>query len=152
MAYATQEARQELLDAIAEATGHIGAALAALGAAYEQLDEQSGDRLEEELFRPVQLAYGRARRTHTGFAERHGLPERTFEPPAAGHASQGVKGFIESAIESAAAADLELSTLQDSMRPVEVGDPELRAGLADVRELLSDLRSRSRRFVSLFGR
>jgi hypothetical protein len=38
------------------------------------------------------------------------------------------------------------------MRPVEVGDPELRAGLADVRELLSDLRSRSRRFVSLFGR
>ena len=152
MAYATQEARQELLDAIAEATEHIGAALAALGAAYEQLDEQSGDRLEEELFRPVQLAYGRARRTHTGFAERHGLPERTFEPPAAGHPSQGVKGFIESAIESAAAADLELSALQDSMRPVEVGDPELRAGLADVRELLADLRSRSRRFVSLFGR
>ena len=152
MAYATQEARQELLDAIAEATEHIGAALAALGAAYEQLDEQSGDRLEEELFRPVQLAYGRARRTHTGFAERHGLPERTFEPPEPGHPSQGVKGFIESAIESAAAADLELSTLQDSMRPVEVGDPELRAGLADVRELLSDLRSRSRRFVSLFGR
>ena len=73
MAYATQEARQDLLDAIAEATEHIGAALAALGAAYEQLDEQSGDRLEEELFRPVQLAYGRARRTHAGFAERHGL-------------------------------------------------------------------------------
>ena len=29
---------------------------------------------------------------------------------------------------------------------------ELRAGLADVRELLSDLRARGRRFVSLFGR
>ena len=152
MAYATQEARQDLLDALAEATEHIGAALAALGAAYEQLDEQSGDRLEEELFRPVQLAYGRARRTHTGFAERHGLPERSFEPPGPGHPSQGVKGFIESALESAAAADLELSTLQDSMRPVEVGDPELRAGLADVREQLSGLRSQGRRFVSLFGR
>jgi hypothetical protein len=152
MAYATQEARQDLLDALAEATEHIGAALAALGAAYEQLDEQSGDRLEEELFRPVQLAYGRARRTHTGFAERHGLPERSFEPAAPGHPSQGVKGFIESALESAAAADLELSTLQDSMRPVEVGDPELRAGLADVREQLSGLRSQGRRFVSLFGR
>jgi hypothetical protein len=63
-----------------------------------------------------------------------------------------VKGFIESALESAAAADLELSTLQDSMRPVEVGDPELRAGLADVREQLSGLRSQGRRFVSLFGR
>jgi hypothetical protein len=152
MAYVTAEARQELLDAIAEATDRIGAALAALGAAYEQLDEQSGDRLEEELFRPVQLAYGRARRTHTGFAERHGLPTRTFEQPAPGHASQGVKGFIDSALESIGAADLELSTLQDSMMPVEVGDPELRAGLADVRELLADLPSRGRRFVSLFGR
>ena len=152
MAYVTQEARQDLLDVVAEATEHIGAALAALGAAYEQLDEQSGDRLEEELFRPVQVAYGRARRTHAGFAERHDLPERSFEPAAAGHPSQGVKGFIESAIESVTAADLELSTLQDSMLPVEVGDPELRAGLADVREHLADLRSRSRRFVSLFGR
>jgi hypothetical protein len=152
MAYVTAEARQELLDAIAEATDRIGAALAALGAAYEQLDEQSGDRLEEELFRPVQLAYGRARRTHTGFAERHGLPTRTFEQPAPGHASQGVKGYIDSALESVRAADLELSTLQDSMMPVEVGDPELRAGLADVRELLADLPSRGRRFVSLFGR
>jgi len=38
------------------------------------------------------------------------------------------------------------------MLPVEVGDPELRAGLADVRELLGDLPSRGRRFVSLFGR
>jgi hypothetical protein len=152
MAYVTAEARQELLDAIAEATDHIGAALAALGAAYEQLDEQSGDRLEEELFRPVQLAYGRARRTHTGFAERHGLPTRTFDQPAPGHASQGVKGYIDSALESVGAADLELSTLQDSMMPVEVGDPELRAGLADVRELLADLPSRGRRFVSLFGR
>jgi hypothetical protein len=152
MAYVTAEARQDLLDAIAEATDHIGVALAALGAAYEQLDEQSGDRLEEELFRPVQLAYGRARRTHTGFAERHGLPTRTFEQPAPGHPSQGVKGYIDSALESIGAADLELSTLQDSMMPVEVGDPELRAGLADVRELLGDLPSRGRRFVSLFGR
>src|SRR3954471_14741887 len=117
MAYAIQEGRPELLAAFGEATEHIGAALAALGAAYEQLDEQSGDRLEEELFRPVPLAYARARRAHAGCAERHGLGERSFEPPAAGHPSQGVKGFIESAIESAAAADLELSTLQDSMLP-----------------------------------
>jgi hypothetical protein len=152
MAYATAEARQDLLDAIAEATEHIGAALAALGAAYEQLDEQSADRLESELFRPAQLAYGRVRRTHTGFAERHGLPTREFEQPAPGHASQGVKGYVESALESVTAADLELSTLQDSMMPVEVGDPELRAGLSDVRELLSDLPARGRRFVSLFGR
>jgi hypothetical protein len=38
------------------------------------------------------------------------------------------------------------------MRPVEVGDPELRAGLAEVRELRGRLPGRARRFVSLFGR
>jgi hypothetical protein len=152
MAYVTAEARQDLLDAIAQGTEDIALALAAVGAAYEQLDEQSGDRLEEELFRPVQLAYGRARRTHAGFAERHGLPGRTFEAPPPGHASQGVKGYLEAAVEAVGDADRTLSTLQDSMLPVEVGDAELRAGLADVRELLGDLPARTRRFVSLFGR
>jgi hypothetical protein len=38
------------------------------------------------------------------------------------------------------------------MRPVEVGDPELRAGLAEVRELAGDLRQRSREFMRTFGR
>ena len=58
MAYTTAEARQELLDAFAEVIEQIGYALAALGAAYEQLDEQNADRLEEKLFGPVQLAFG----------------------------------------------------------------------------------------------
>ena len=152
MAYATEQARIDLLRAAAGGTEHIGQALTALGAAYEQLDEQSGDRLEEELFRPVQLAYGRLRRTHDDFASRHGLPGREFVAPPPGHASQGVKGYIESAIESITTADLELSTLQDSMLPVEVGDPELRAGLSEVREILSALPARGRQFLSLFGR
>jgi hypothetical protein len=152
MAYVTAEARQDLLDAIADATDQLGVALAALGAAYEQLDEQSGDRLEAELFRSVQLAYGRARRTHAGFAERHGLPGRTFEPAVPGHASQGVKGYLDAAVEAVGAADRDLSTLQDSMLPIEVGDAELRAGLSEVRGLIADLPSRARRFVSLFGR
>jgi hypothetical protein len=38
------------------------------------------------------------------------------------------------------------------MLPVEVGDPELRAGLAEVRVLLDDLTSRSREFVRTLGR
>jgi len=152
MPYATEQARIDLLRAAAGATEHIGQALTALGAAYEQLDEQSGDRLEEELFRPVQLAYGRLRRTHDDFAVRHGLPGREFVAPPPGHASQGVKGYIDSAIEAITTADLELSTLQDSMLPVEVGDPELRAGLSDVREILADLPGRGRRFLSMFGR
>src|SRR5258705_1454814 len=116
MAYVDAEARQDLLDAIAEATDHIGVALSAIGAAYEQLDEQSADRLEEQLFRPVQLAYGRARRTHAGFAERHGLPGRTFEQGGPGHASQGVKGYLDAAVEAVREADPSLSTLHESMR------------------------------------
>jgi hypothetical protein len=152
MAYATADARRDLLDAIAEAIDRIGVALAALGAAYEQLDEQSGDRLEEELFRPVQLAYGRARRAHDGFAERYALPARAFEPAAAGHPSQGVKGFVEAAGEALADADQAIADLQDSMLPVEVGDPQLRAELADVRERIASLPDRAHRFVNLFGR
>jgi hypothetical protein len=38
------------------------------------------------------------------------------------------------------------------MLPVEVGDPELRAGLADVRELVGNLRSRARELVRTLGR
>ena len=71
MAYASKEARQDLLDTIADAIDEVAVALAALGAAYEQLDERSADELEEQLFRPVQVAYGRAQRTYTGFAARH---------------------------------------------------------------------------------
>src|SRR5919108_2114460 len=84
MAYGTHEARQELLGAIARAIDEIAVALAALGAAYEQLDERTAARLEEQLFRPVQAAYGRLKRTHASFAERHGLPRRAFEPATAG--------------------------------------------------------------------
>ena len=68
VAYTTAEGRQELLDTIAEAANELGFATACLAEAYEQLDEQSGDRLEEACFRPVQLAYGRAKRAHTEFA------------------------------------------------------------------------------------
>lgn len=152
MAYDSTQARRDLLDDIAEAIDALGVALAALGAAYEQLDEQSGDRLEEALFRPVQSAYGRAQRTHAAFAARHGLPGRAFAPASAGLPSQGVKGFLERAVDAVAEADDGLADLQDSMRPVEVGDPELRAGLAEIRELLGHLRARARDFVRTFGR
>ena len=68
MTYVAAEARQELLDAIGAAVDEIGVALAALGEAHEQLDEATADRLESELFRPTQLAYGRAQRACAGFA------------------------------------------------------------------------------------
>ncbi len=152
MAYIAGEARQELLDTVAEAIDEIAAALAALGEAYEQLGTVPADKLEEELFQPVQAAYGRAKRTHAGFAQRHGLPARTFAPAPQGLPSTGVRGFIDSAVESVADADGVLSELQDSMMPVEVGDPELRAGLAEVRELLGTVGGRAQEFVRTLGR
>lgn len=148
----TAEAREQLLASLAEATEQIGFALASLGAAYEQLDTYHGDELEEQLFRPVQLAYGRAKRIHAGFASRHGLATRTFEAPSPGLASIGAKGFIENAVVAVGRADTALATLQDSLLPVDVGDPELRAGLADLRGLVGDLAGRAREVVRTIGR
>ncbi|HEX5782170.1 MAG TPA: hypothetical protein VFX80_09615 [Solirubrobacteraceae bacterium] len=152
MTYKADDARRDLLDRVAEATDELGVALATLGAAYEQLDTNTADRLEEELFRPAQLAYGRARRVHAGFAERHGLPGRTFEPASAGLPSQGVRGFLERAGEAIEDADEILAHLQDSMMPVEVGDAELRAGLAAVRELIAQLQARAPVLLRTLGR
>jgi hypothetical protein len=152
MANTDVQARRDLLDGLAEATNALAAALAALGAAYEHLDDQQADRLEEQLFRPVQRAFGRAKRTHADFAGRHRLPGREFNVPSPGLPSTGVKGFIENAVDALDRAEGELVSLQDSLMPIEYGDPELRAGLAEVRELLGDLRSRAREFVRTLGR
>jgi hypothetical protein len=150
--YVSQEARQELLDTIGDSIDEMGVALAALGEAYEQLDERTADTLEEQLFRPVQVAYGRAKRTYSGFAGRFDLTTRGFEPAVRGVPSTGVKGFLEAAVEAVGQADSDLAELQDSMKPVEVGDAELRAGLAEIRELLGDLRARTKELVRTFGR
>ncbi len=152
MTYTTANARQELLDGIAGATDEIGLALASLGEAYELVDENTAERLEEALFRPVQAAYGRAQRTHAGFAQRHGLPGRTFEPRTPGAPAGGARGFLDSAVEAAARADNTLAAIQDSMLPVEVGDPELRAGISGVREQLGGLRGRARELLRTLGR
>ena len=152
MSYIAREARQELLETVAEAAEDIGAALALVEAAYERLDEGGADRLEEQLFRPVQGAYGRARRTHSGFAERHGLEARALTPRQSTHAAAQPRELVEDAADAAADADERLSELQDSMRPVEVGDAELRAGLAEVRELVGALRGRARELVRTLGR
>lgn len=152
MSYVAGEARQELLDVLGDAIDDIAAALAALSEAYEQLSTVPADRLEEELFGPVQSAYGRAKQTHSGFAQRHDLPVRTFTPANQGLPSTGVRGFIDGAVDSVSEADAELAELQDSMLPVEVGDPELRAGLAEVRDLLGNVRSRAREFTRTLGR
>jgi hypothetical protein len=152
MAYTSEEGRQELLGGFAEAIEDLGHALAALGAAYEQLDERNADRLEDELFGPVQRAYGRAKTAYTQFAGRHGMPSRSFATPAPGIPSTGAKGFIDSAVADVAAADAVLSELQDSSLPTEVGDVELRAALTDVRSGLAGMRQRARELERTLGR
>lgn len=152
MAYTTSEARQELLDTVAQAANELGFASACLAEAYEQLDEHSADRLEDECFRPVQMAYGRAKRTRTEFAGRHGLQTATFEQQPTGLASQGAAVFIARAVEAVGAADRNLAGLQDSMLPVEAGDEELRAGLKAVREPLGSLPGKAREFLRGLGR
>lgn len=152
MPYVAAEARQELLDALAAATDQLGVALAALAEAFEELDEFSAERLEDTLFRPVQAAYGRAQRTHAQFAERHGLAARTFSPQLSGARPGDARAAIDHALAAIGATEEALAALQDSMMPVEVGDPELRAGLADVRRLIAPLPGAAREIVRTLGR
>jgi hypothetical protein len=152
MAYTIAEARQELLDTVAQAVDDLAFASACLAEAYEQLDEYNGAKLEAGCFRPVQVAYGRAKRTHTGFAGRHGLQVAAFEPQPTGLASQGAAGFIARAVEAVGLADRTLAGLQDSMLPVEAGDEELRAGLKAAREPLGGVPGKARELLRGLGR
>jgi hypothetical protein len=63
-----------------------------------------------------------------------------------------VRGFLERATEAVDDADETLAHLQDSMMPVEVGDAELRAGLAAVRELIAQLQTRAPELMRTLGR
>lgn len=152
MAYTTAEARQELLDSLASAVDQIDLGLAALGAAYEQLDEHNADRLEAELFRPVRAAYGRAKSAHAQFADRYGFPHRTFEAASPGLSSTRAKGFIDSAVQAVTEAESILATLQDSGLPAEVGDVEVRSAISDVRALLGGVRQHARALERTLGR
>jgi hypothetical protein len=152
MAYTSESARRQVLDDFAEAVDQLALALAALGEAYEEVDEQTGDRLEQELFRPVQAAYGRARRTHAEFAGRYQLPGRTFDSGSSGMHSADPRVYVQRAIEAAEQADSAIAEIQDSMLPVEVGDRELRDGLTETRELISPVPARGRDLLRLIGR
>jgi hypothetical protein len=151
MSFTTAEGRSRLLDDLAAGTERVGTALAALGEAYEHLDEQTGERLEEQLFRPVQAAYGRGKRTHNEFASRTGLSPRTFPDAGLGLPNQP-RDEIERAVDELHLADETLATLQDSLLPVEVGDPELRAGIAEVRSLIAPVPGRARELLRTLGR
>jgi hypothetical protein len=152
VSFTTAEARDRIIGDLEAAEEELGFAVASLGEGFEALPEGSADRLEDELFRPVQRAYVRTKRTRTAFAQRVGRDTDEPQPKPVGPPSQGAKGFVQEAVGAATQADLILSELQDSMMPVEGGDAELRASLSEIRELLSPVRVSAATFLRTLGR
>lgn len=151
MSYTAESGRLQILDDAAAAAEQMAVALSAAGEAYEHLDEQAAERMESNLFRPLQAAYGQLNRTVTEFAGRYGLPDRQPGPPNVPLPGDP-RRMLERAAESIDAADETLSELQDSLLPVEVGDEELRAGLSRTRRLLAPLSGASAELVRTLGR
>ena len=59
---------------------------------------------------------------------------------------------IDRAVAEVRAAEDTLADLQDSVLPVEVGDPELRAAVADVRYRLGGVARNAREVTRVLGR
>lgn len=152
MSYSSEDARRQLLDELGTAADQLAAALASLGEAYQEVDEATGDKLEEELFRPVRSAYARARRTATEFAERQRLPSPAFDPGSAPAYSADPRVHLQRAIDATERADHVIAEMQDSMLPVEVGDRELRDGLSQTRELIAAVPAHGRQLLRTIGR
>jgi hypothetical protein len=152
MSFTNEEGRRRLLDDVSEATTDLARSLACLTEAYEALDDDTADRLEEQMFRPVQAAYGRARRAHTEFASRYRLSDGAVTEASPGVAVHDPRAYIERAVEAVEAADQRIADLQDSMRPVDVGDTEVRAGLSETRALLAEVPARGRQLLRTLGR
>ena len=66
--------------------------------------------------------------------------------------SIGAKVFIENAVAAVGRAEAALTSLQDSLLPVDVGDPQLRAELAELRDLVGDFSQRAREILRTLGR
>lgn len=152
MAMTRTEAQQQILDDLAAALDQLGLAVACLSEAFEKLAVDAADRLEADLYRPVQKSYGRGKRTHAQFAQRVGMRGDTFEPPSAGASSQSVKELVQKMAAALADADRRVAELQDSMLPIEFGDAELRAGLNEVREVLKPVPRAAAMFLRGLGR
>ncbi|HEY8466940.1 MAG TPA: hypothetical protein VIL04_09060 [Solirubrobacterales bacterium] len=152
MPISTEEARAEIVAELGVAEQQLELALSCLGDAFELLAVGAAERLEDELFRPIQRAYARAKRTRAGFAERVRIPAPTPERLLTGGPSQGAKALVERAAEAAHQADRVLSELQDSMLPVEAGDGDLRSGISETREQLARVGRAASEFLRTFGR
>jgi hypothetical protein len=152
MSYTTAEGRERILRDLAQATIQIELALGYLSEAYELVDEGVGNRLEQQLFSPVQAALARGKRTHAEFMRRAGVSVEVSNPASGGNRPHSAHALISAAGETVEQADQWIAELQDSMLPVEVGDPELRSGLSETRSLLAPLPARAHDLVRTLGR
>src|SRR3954468_12680969 len=151
MAQTMVEARQQILDDLAGALDQLGLAVASLSEAFEQLAVDPADKLEADLYRPVQKAYGRGKRTHAQFAERVGLQGDTFEPPSAGPSSQGVKELVQRMAAALADADRRVAEFQATIRLMGGGAGGRRGGWGGVRELLEPVPRAAAMFLRSLG-
>ena len=151
MSYTTESGRRQILEDTGEAAASLGLALGVLGDAYEHLDDQAAERMEDQLFRPVQSAYGLLKRTRTEFAGRVGLVAGEVRSAPAGLPAEP-RQLIERAADAAQAADEALAELQDTLLPVEVGDQPLRAALSQVRTLIAPVPGHGSEFLRTLGR
>lgn len=151
MSYTNDSGRRQILDDASAAVTPLQSAIEALTEVYEQLDEPTADRLEETVFKPLQAAYGQLRRTLTEFATRYGMRPPTFAQPNAALPTDP-RTALEHVADAAEQADETLAELQDTLLPVEVGDPELRAGLSGTRTQLARVPAHCNELIRLFGR
>jgi len=153
MTYTAHEGHERILVDGAGAAACLLGAIEALGNAYEELDEHAADDLEAKLYGPT----GSAAKTLLGsigaFAQRSG---ETFERPVAKHFPGGREAHAKEHVDAAVAfireADEILAELQDSLLPVEVGDEQLREGLASTRRTIAPLPQAARELERTLGR
>lgn len=151
MSYTNESGRLQILDDSADAARELDRALAALGEAYEHLDDNTADALEKAVFKPLQAGFGLLKRTRSEFAERFALP--LVEPePAPEPAPADPRELLQQAGDAMQGADDAIAELQDTLLPVEVGDQELRIGLATVRTTIAPLPAACDDLVRTLGR
>ena len=116
LAYTKLEGREGLLEALAESAELVGAALEYLGAAHQRLDDQSAERLEEQLLARCSVptpAPGPILASPPGTASPSAASNEPAVPPGS------LKGgeLIEMAANEAEGADEMLAGLQDDQAP-----------------------------------
>lgn len=152
MPISTQESHERIVGDLGAAAEQLALAVACLGEAYEQLSVMAADRMEADIYAPVQRALGRTKRTRSQFAERVGREASPIADPQTGRSSQGAKVFIERAAGATTQAGGLIADLQDTGMAIESGDAELRAGLSEIRDLLAPVPAQAREFLRTLGR